>query len=147
MPVTKVSLKSLRQLNESIKRMVDPSAVIGNDDLVAAYREYEEAIRETNDRLHERDELLREVHRAQALEHCEQDPDLLQVVGLLDFAERPLWHAILQEAGFAPPSAVQLDIAGELNEAYNLEKPMEDLMRLHRLHALAGSPLKTRLSY
>lgn len=147
MAVSTITLRGLQQLIERIKRMVDPSAVIGNDDLVEAYNEYEEAIRETNERLNECDGLLREGHRSQALQRCELDPDLLQVVGILDFPERPLWHAILQEAGFSPPPAILLDVAAELNEAYNLEKPLADLMRLHRLHALAGSPLKTRLGF
>ncbi len=147
MALSTISLKSLHSLIDRIRRLVDPTAVVSADVLDECYRDYDEAIREANDRLHECDELLRDGHRAQALQRCEQDPDLLQVAALLDFAERPLWHAMLQEAGYSAPPPVQLDVAAELNEAYNLEKPLTDLMRMHRLHALAGSPLKTRLGF
>jgi hypothetical protein len=147
MAISTLNLKALHLLIERIRRLVDPSAIVVEEQLAEAQRDYEEAIRETNDRLRECDELLREGHRAQALQRCEQDPDLLQVVAVLDLAERPLWHALLVDSGYAPPPTLLLDVAVELNQAYNLEKPLADLMRMHRLHALAGSPLKIRLGF
>ena len=147
MAVSTLNLKALHLLVERIRRLVDPSAIVVEEQLAEAQRDYEEAIRETNDRLRECDELLRDGHRAQALQRCEQDPDLLQVVSVLDFAERPLWHALLIDSGYAPPATLLMDVAVELNQAYNLEKPLTDLMRMHRLHALAGSSLKIRLGF
>src|SRR5688500_4917757 len=108
MALSTISLKSLHTLIDRIKRLVDPTAVVSADALDECYREYDEAIRESNGRLHECDELLRDGHRAQALQRCEQEPDLLQVTALLDFPERPLWHAMLQEAGYSAPPTVQL---------------------------------------
>ena len=145
MALSTITLKSLHLLIDRVKRLTDPTAVVSADALDEAYREYDESIRESNDRLHECDELLQGGHRSQALARCEQEPDLLEVTALLDFPERPLWHALLQESGYTAPPAVLWDVASDLNEAYNLEKPLTDLMRMHRLHALAGSPLKKRL--
>ena len=145
MALSTITLKALHLLIDRIKRLTDPTAVVSADSLDEAFREYDEAIREANERLHECDELLQGGHRAQALARCEQEPDLLEVTALLDFPERPLWHALLQESGYSAPPAVLWDVASDLNEAYNLEKPLTDLMRMHRLHALAGSPLKKRL--
>src|SRR5262245_26648828 len=145
MALSTITLKSLHLLIDRVKRLIDPTAVVSADALDEAYREYDEAIREANDRLHECDELLQDGHRSQALARCEQEPDLLEVTALLDFPERPLWHALLTESGYTAPPPVLWDVASDLNEAYNLEKPLTDLMRMHRLHALAGSPLKKRL--
>src|SRR5262245_31832678 len=124
MPLSTISLKSLHQLIDRIRRMTDPSAVVSAEAVGEAFRDYEEAIRETNERLHACDELLRDGHRAQALKACEQEPDLLQVTSLLDFPERPLWHGLLVEAGYSAPPPVLWDDASDLNEAYNLEKPL-----------------------
>src|SRR5262245_47999410 len=111
MALSTITLKSLHVLIDRIRRLVDPSAVVATETLEEVFRDYDEAIRETNDRLHECDELLRDGHRSQALARCEQQPDLLQVTSLLDFPERPLWHSLLQEAGFPVPPAVLWDVA------------------------------------
>ena len=66
-----------------IRRLTDPSAVVAAETVGELFRDYDEAIRETNERLHSCDELLRDGHRAQALKSCEQEPDLLQVTSLL----------------------------------------------------------------
>ncbi len=141
------SLKALQTLVERIKRMVGPDAVISDDVLTEAMREYEEIVEKSNERLQECDELLRDGHRAQALQKCEVEPDLFRVIELLEFPQRQLWEALLVEMGYPAPPVPLMDIVAELNEAYNLEKPLADLMRLHRLHALAGSPLRTRLDF
>ena len=147
MAAQQFSLKALQSLVERIKRMVGPDAVLADDLLTEAMREYEEIVETTNARLQECDELLRDGHRAQALQKCEVEPDLFRVIELLEFPHRQLWEALLVDAGYPPPPAPLMDVVGELNEAYNLEKPLTDLMRLHRLHALAGSPLRTRLEF
>ncbi len=141
------SLKALQTLVERIKRMAAPDAVLADDMLTEAMREYEEIVERTNLRLQECDELLRDGHRNQALQKCEVEPDLFRVIELLEFPQRQLWEALVVDAGYAAPPVPLMDVVGELNEAYNLEKPLADLMRLHRLHALAGSPLRTRLDF
>lgn len=141
------SLKALQTLIERIKRMVGPDAVLSDDVLTEAMREYEEIVEKTNERLQECDELLRDGHRSQALQKCEVEPDLFRVIELFEFPQRQLWEALLVDTGYPAPPVPLMDVVGELNEAYNLEKPLADLMRLHRLHALAGSPLRTRLEF
>jgi hypothetical protein len=147
MPATQFSIRSLQALLDRIRRLVDPNGVIAVEDVSEALDEYVEILKETNDRLQECDSLLREGHRAQALQLSEQEPDLFRVIELLEFHELPLWLNLLEEASLPPPPTLLADVAADLNEAYNLEKPLTDLMRMHRLHALAGSPLKTRLEF
>ena len=147
MPATTFSLRQLQSVLDGIRRLLDPSAVVAQDQVTEAHQEYTEIVKETNERLQECDALLREGHRAQALRLSEQEPDLFRVLELLEFPEMPLWNHLVSDAGLVQPPAVLVDVAADLNEAYNLEKPLTDLMRMHRLHALAGSPLKTRLEF
>jgi hypothetical protein len=147
MPATQFSIRSLQTLLDRVRRQIDPNGVIALDEVTEVLEEYVEILKETNERLQECDGLLREGHRAQALQLSEQEPDLFRVMELLEFHELPLWLRLIEDAGLPPPPTLLSDVAADLNEAYNLEKPLTDLMRMHRLHALAGSPLKTRLEF
>src|SRR5436190_23207107 len=94
------SLKALQTLIERVTRMVGPEAVISDDVLSEAMREYEEIVEKTNERIQECDDLLREGHRSQALRKCEVEPDLFRVIELFEFPQRPLWEALLVDTGF-----------------------------------------------
>ena len=58
---------------------------------------------------------------------------------------RENWRALLTARGIAQPPALQTDVAGEINEAYAIEEPLAALLRRHRWHALARSPLNKRI--
>lgn len=103
------------------------------------------AVEEANGRLRECETLLHQGLRTEALGKCEIAPNLLDVVANLDFPGREVWVDYLSQFDLPAPPELQLDIAADLNEAYSEEQPLNGLMRLNRLHALARSPLKTRI--
>lgn len=115
------------------------------DGLRMAVADYGVACDEVNERLRVCGELLRKGLRGEALQKCEMEPNLLDVVAVLDFPEREQLDRELRVFGIASPAPLAIDVAGDLNEAYAQQQPLETLLRRHRLLALAHSPLKQRL--
>ncbi|MBM4078007.1 MAG: hypothetical protein FJ267_20450, partial [Planctomycetes bacterium] len=84
--------------------------------------------------------------RSEALQLAEQTPNLLDVVAVLDFAERDQLIDVVNMYFFTPPEPLLLDVASVLNEAYAQHEPLQKLLDSHRLLALGRSPLSQRLS-
>jgi len=78
------------------------------------FDKYYEACSETNRRLRECGDLLRKGHRSEAIQLAKIEPDLLDMVQLLEFPEREAW---LKHLSLAPPPELDLVIAAELNQA------------------------------
>lgn len=90
-------------------------------------------------------QLLQRGLRSEALQQCEEEPNLLDLAAKLDFPELPQWNQLLAEYQLPGAPALMLDAAAELNEAYVAEQPLASLLRTHRLLALARAPLAARL--
>lgn len=107
---------------------------------------YARAIGEVNERLRECGALLDNGLRTEAIHRCEAEPNLLNVVAIIDFPEFDVWADFAKQFGCPGPPRILTEIAEQLNDAYNEEASLGDLLRQHRLHALLRSPLPTRLS-
>lgn len=116
------------------------------DYLRAAAADYLLACEQVNDRLRRCGGLLRQGLRSEALHLCDLEPNLLDVVAMLDFPERGEWIRVLTPYGVAAPPPLMLDVAAELNQAYALEQPLAALLDRHRLLALARCPLPMRVN-
>jgi hypothetical protein len=108
---------------------------------------YAEACAEVNDRLRNVARLLNRGLRSEAIQLAEQEPNLLETFGLLDFPELPSWRQMLVNWGMAEPPSLLVELAGDLNRAYAEHQPIEALLRRHRLLALARAPLAARIMH
>jgi len=120
---------------------VDPA----DDALRDTDTRYSDAVAEVNERLVACDKLLHKGHRAEAIQECEREPNLLDVLGALDFPEAGQWSEYVRQFGLAGPPVLRSDIAMDLNDAYTTDSELGDVLRQHRLLALARSPLGSRL--
>ncbi len=111
----------------------------------AAAAEYNDACRESNRRLREVARLLRDGLRSEAIQVAEQEPPLLEFVAELD-ALLEDWQEMLADMGLELPPDLEIDMAAELNSAYAEILPLEQLLRKHRLLAIARAPLAARLT-
>lgn len=107
-------------------------------------RQLTEALTPVNARLRRCDKLLHDGQRSQAIELCEVEPHLLDVVALLDFPERGVWDDYVGQFQVAPAPALLVDVAAELNEAYTAQMSLQGVLDQFRLHSLARSPLSVR---
>jgi DNA-binding FrmR family transcriptional regulator len=117
----------------------------GDDFLHGAAADYSLAIDEVNERLRQCGAFLRKGLRSEAIQLCEVEPNLLDVVGILDFPERDTWNELLALHSLSSPSALLVDVAANLNEAYAIEQPLATLLQRHRLLALSHAPIRLRV--
>lgn len=130
---------------EDIQAAVLSPEVADQDYLRETAVEYSLACDEANRRLKECYNLLKRGLRSEAFQLADQEPNLLNTVGLLDFPELPAWNELLTQLQMVLPTPLQIDLAAELNEAYASIAPLAGLMRSHRLLALGRSPLAARI--
>ena len=134
-----------QRIVDDVRSTLDSQGVDAIDFLRAAAADYSMACDEANERLSQCGALLRKGLRSEAIQLCEIEPNLLDVVATLDFPERGDWIEAAKHCGIVPPSALMLDVAAELNEAYALEQPLAALLEQHRLLALARGSLSKRI--
>src|SRR5205823_3118582 len=106
---------------------------------------FADVCREANERLRRCEEFLHKGLRSEALHLAQAEPALLDLVATLDFPERPQWEEVTMTYGLAAAPKLQLGAAEALNKAYAEDRPLEHLLRRHRLLALTRAPLRGRL--
>ena len=98
-------------MNDLQSLIEDIQAVLAADTDAAPARiqsletDYAAAVTGVNERLRECERLLRSGHHAEAIQHCEVEPNLLDQVAMLDFAEAAQWGDYAIQFGVAAPPA------------------------------------------
>ena len=139
------TMDELRRLIEDIQTTLYSLSDPAVDELRRLAAEYDIACRQANDRLRECGELLGRGLRSEAIQRCEKEPNLIDVVATLDFPEMPQWRECLAANELAGPPALMTDVAAELNEAYSVAAPLEHLLKRHRLLAISRATLLERV--
>ena len=109
-------------------------------------RNYDEAVGEVNGRLRQAAQYLRKGNVGEALRLVKTEPNLFDVLTVLDFPERTLWEEVLAALDLPPAPAFLREIIRELSDAVDQAAPLEPLLRKHRFLALALAPLPLRLA-
>ena len=135
-----------QRIVEEIQNAIAYDALMPDSTVNELAADYSVACEEANQRLRECVDLLRRGLRGEAIQRCEIDPNLLDLVAVLDFPERAAWCDWLRQSGRAAPPALSMDAAAELNVGYAVDQPLTGLMKRHRLLALARSPLRDRIT-
>lgn len=134
-----------QQIVDDLRSAVAAAGPDSFDMLRICAADYTVACNEANDRLRQIGALLKQGLRSEAIQLCDIEPNLLDVMATLDFPDRGAIGPILKRAGIQPPPALQVDVASELNEAYAQQEPLEAMLGQHRLLAIARAPLALRL--
>lgn len=138
-------ISEIHELLESVRVTLASSMNPDREELERLHNELDAEIRLANKRLRECDALLAEGHRSEAIQLAEQEPNLLEVVSILDFPELPEWNDFVVELGLTVTPELQIDIATDLNGAYSDDAPLERLMRKFRVLSLGRAPLRARI--
>lgn len=107
--------------------------------------DYSRNVTAANERLRQCESLLSQGLRTEAIQQCETEPNLLDLTAILDFPEVEFWSDYVSQYELPPLPELMLGVAADLNDAYASEQPVAGLLKLHRLHALALSPLPVRI--
>lgn len=138
-------IAEIHELLESVRVTLASSMNPVKEELERLHGELDQEIRAANKRLRECDALLADGHRSEAIQLAEQEPNLLEVVSILDFPELPEWNDFVAELGLTVTPQLQIDIATDINGAYSDDAPLERLLRQFRLLSLARAPLRNRI--
>ena len=138
-------ISEIHELLESVRVTLSSSMNPNREELDRLHGELDNEIRLANKRLRECDALLAEGHRSEAIQLAEQEPNLLEVVSILDFPELPEWNDFVAELGLTVTPELQIDIATDINGAYSEDEPLERLLRKFRVLSLARAPLRSRI--
>lgn len=138
-------ISEIHELLESVRVTLASSMNPNKEELQGLHGELDKEIRSANRRLRECDALLAEGHRSEAIQLAEQEPNLLEVVSILDFQELPEWNDFVAELGLTVTPELQIDIATDINAAYSEDEPLDRLMQKFRVLSLARAPLRSRI--
>lgn len=138
-------MTEIQRVVDELRFMLMQEVIDQTDELAALVRAYSDRCRAANLRLRKCDECLKQGLRSEALHLAEATPNLLDVVAVLDFAERPRLIEVVTMYFFTPPEPLLLEVAAAVNEAYALQGPLQQLLESHRLMVLGRGSLSQRL--
>jgi hypothetical protein len=131
---------------EGIRNFLHSGHQTALEALKSMAQEYSDACQEVNRRLARCEEFLRQGLRSEAIHFAQAEPNLLDVLSILDFPERQEWDQVVAHYNLPPPPVFPMDTAAALNQAYAQVAPLDELLKKHRLLALARAPLGERLT-
>ncbi len=138
--------KDVFELIDEIRRFLLSSDQRKNAQIELLAKEYAEASREVNARLGKCARLLRQGLKSESLHAAREKPDLIDVAQAIEFAERSQWIEIVDLYDLESPPDIDLKSAEFLQAAYADDAGVHDLLRAHRLLAVARGPVKSRLA-
>jgi len=118
-----------------------------NDEQIGEHsKEYAKACESANERLERCELFLVSGHRTQAIRFAENEPSLKKVVerlrlkGMLD-----IWEEAIGTYGWTRFQPLKSDVLNLLEEAYDKENEIKDVLHEYRVSSLAKAPLSDRL--
>lgn len=138
-------MSDVHELIESIRVTLASSLDHNREELEELHASLDGYVRSANKRLRECDGLLANGHRSEAIQLAEQEPNLLEFVGILDFPELDEWNDFVAEHGLKVAPELQIDIATDLNHAYSDDTPLERYLNKLRVYSIGRAPLRSRI--
>src|SRR5437870_5558580 len=126
-----------KRIIDDIRAFIYSSDQTRSEELDELARHYAQACRAANDRLNRCGDFLEKGLRTQAIGLAEAEPDLLDLLAVLNFPELDEWKDLAATYGLPTFQPLRLDVADGINQAYAQEKQVEKLLRRHRRLALA----------
>ncbi|MGC3971093.1 MAG: hypothetical protein QM775_28285 [Pirellulales bacterium] len=111
---------------------------------IELFKEYTNLCREATRRLSECESLLGKNLYSEAVQLSQASPDLLELVVLLDIPEREALEQVSISQKIQTPPSLNMATFRAIEQAYLKLQPLEELLKHHRLLALARAPLTAR---
>ena len=135
-----------QRLIDNIRSFLASPNQVKTDQLVELSEEYARACTDANDRLRRCLDYLQKGLRTEAIHAAEEQPNLLDLVAMLDLPEIDAWRAICFQYELANAPELAMESAAALNDAYAEGESAQAMLTRHRLLALAGAPVRDRLN-
>ena len=139
------NVSAVRTLIDSINDYMNAADQTDDDSIRMIWSSYCDICLQANQRLGECAELIDNGCWYEAVRLAEVEPDLLNVIGQLDFECREAWEQMGVDYGWRRLATVVFDRAESLHEAYEIKRKLNPLIRKHIQLAIARAPLNERL--
>lgn len=141
-----MTLAEIRLLLRSIESILLRPTAASEAELISLAEQHEGIVGQVSARLEQVDQLLQKGLRTEAIELAERDPNLNDLLTVLDFPELIAWNELLQQKGIQPVQGIPVEAAAELNDAYHAAGSIERLLQHYRTVSLLRAPLERRIS-
>ncbi len=138
-------MNEIQRVVDELRFILQREVIEKSDELTELLDQFSQNCHQANVRLRRCDEYVKQGLRSEALHLAEAKPNLLDVVAVLDFAEREELIDLVSMYFLTPPEPLLLEVATALNEAYAEHAPLHKLLDLHRVLAVGRAPLADRL--
>jgi hypothetical protein len=141
-------LGRIRQTARRLEMAMDAFRASDPSDFISAMREYHDVVVYMNERLFEAHGRLVQGHRDDALRSIEAEPNVLDCLRELDAVDAKLdaWADTFDILEIPRPLRLLIELAEDLGREYDVQHQLATEMRTHRLLALAGGSLESRVS-
>lgn len=139
------SLHDARRMIDAIGSFVQSTDQTVNTSLIELAHQYADCSRYTNERLTRCHELLRRGSHSQAIQQAEETPDLIQLCEVLQFKQLSQWQDLVAGSGLQRFEPLNSDCIEMLRVAMEDRATTADLLRRHRVLAVAHAPLSARI--
>jgi len=141
-----MTIHEIRSLLRSIESVLLRPTAAAEAELMGLAEQHEAIISAVSARLEQVEQLLQKGLRTEAIELAERDPNLNDLLTLLDFPELIAWNELLQQHGIQPVQGISVEAAAELNDAYHAAGSIERLLQHYRTVSLLRAPLNRRIA-
>jgi hypothetical protein len=131
---------------DELRSLLQAGDLTMSDALQKLAQAFTAACQEVNQRLRRCRDLLAQGLRSEAIHLAQAEPNVLDLVALLDIPELSEWEEVLAAYGLPATPKLDLKTAEALNAAYAEALPLEALLRQHRLLALGRAAVGSRLN-
>lgn len=135
----------MSSISDDIRSALERPDGISEEVMTPLAARFDEAVAVVNQRLDEAVSLLRKNLRSEAIQSANRRPNLLDLAASLDFPELDEWMEILQFLGCRVPRKIDFGKVQQINEAFVEGQPLDQLLKKHRMLAIARAPLNWRL--
>ncbi|MFM7055994.1 MAG: hypothetical protein ACKO2P_03625 [Planctomycetota bacterium] len=141
-----MTVHEIRTLLRSIESVLLRPTAASEAELMGLAEQHEAIVSDVSARLEQVEQLLQKGLRTEAIELAERDPNLNDLLTLLDFPELIAWNELLQQKGIQPVQGISVEAAAELNDAYHAAGSIERLLQHYRTVSLLRAPLNRRIA-
>lgn len=141
-----MTLHEIRTLLRSIESILLRPTAASEAELIGLAEQHEAIVDHVSARLEQVDNLLQKGLRTEAIELAERDPNLNDLITLLDFPELIAWNELLLQHGIQPVQGIPVEAAAELNDAYHAAGSIERVLQHYRTVSLLKAPLDRRIA-
>jgi len=139
------TIPEYQKIVTDLRQCINNVDALTESDVIVKFKAYATAVGEINERLIACGGFIKQGMKAHAIQQAEIEPSLIESVEALDIPEYYQWMQTAKSYG-VHLLPIEMDAAKAVNQAYDIQVPLEPLLRAYRKLALQRASLAKRLA-